>query len=75
MNNISHNGHRERIRAQYIANGIDNMPDHNVLELLLSISIPRKDVKPIAYECFLLGKRTAGKVLKRVKPLRRGLGC
>lgn len=50
MNNISHNGHRERIRAQYIANGIDNMPDHNVLELLLSISIPRKDVKPIAYD-------------------------
>lgn len=50
MSNISHDGHRKRIRASYIANGIENMPDHNVLELLLSISIPRKDVKPIAYE-------------------------
>lgn len=50
MSNISHDGHRQRIRASYIANGIENMPDHNVLELLLSISIPRKDVKPIAYD-------------------------
>lgn len=50
MSSISHDGHRKRIRESYIANGIENMPDHNVLELLLSISIPRKDVKPIAYE-------------------------
>lgn len=50
MGNISHDGHRARIRASYLASGIEHMPDHNVLELLLSLSIPRKDVKPIAYD-------------------------
>lgn len=46
---ISRDGHRARIRAAYLQGGGDAMPDHQLLELLLSISIPRKDVKPIAY--------------------------
>lgn len=50
MSKISHDGHRARIRAAYLNSGVDSMPDHNVLELLLSTSIPRKDVKPIAYD-------------------------
>ena len=46
---ISRDGHRARMRAAYLQGGGDAMPDHQLLELLLSISIPRKDVKPIAY--------------------------
>ncbi len=46
---ISRDGHRARMRAAYLQGGGDSMPDHQLLELLLSVSIPRKDVKPIAY--------------------------
>ena len=44
---ISRDGHRARMRAAYLQGGGDAMPDHQLLELLLSISIPRKDVKPM----------------------------
>ena len=46
---ISRDGHRARMRAAYLQGGGDAMPDHQLLELLLSISLPRKDVKTIAY--------------------------
>lgn len=46
---ISRDGHRARMRTAYLQGGSETMPDHQLLELLLSISIPRKDVKPIAY--------------------------
>ncbi len=45
-----HEEHRQRLRAQYIADGIENMSSHNVLELLLFYAIPRKDTNPIAHE-------------------------
>lgn len=47
---LSRYGHRERMRKQYIADGFEGMPDYNVLELFLSVIIPQKDVKPIAYD-------------------------
>lgn len=43
-------GHRERMRKQYLAGGTDNIPDHNLLELFLSIVIPRRDVKELSYD-------------------------
>lgn len=46
---ISREGHRQRLRDSYIENGISAMPAHNVLELLLTYSIPRRDVKLNAY--------------------------
>ncbi len=49
MADLSREGHRERLRALYLSGGMENAPDHNLLELLLSIIIPRKDVKPLAY--------------------------
>lgn len=45
-------GHRGRMRKSYFENGIDSLDDVNVIELLLSLIIPRVDVKPIAYELF-----------------------
>jgi len=43
-------GHRERIRQKYIQTEGNGMADYEILELLLTYAIPRKDVKPIAKE-------------------------
>ena len=50
MSELSREKHRERVRDSYLKNSFESMSDSNVLELLLFYSIPRKDVKPIAYE-------------------------
>ncbi len=42
-----HKGHRERLRKRFL-DAPDAMPDYEVLELLLGIAIPQKDVKPLA---------------------------
>jgi len=42
-----HTGHRDRLRARFL-NAPDSLPDYELLELLLFMAIPRKDVKPIA---------------------------
>ena len=43
-------GHRKRLRDRYVKNGIESFNDYEVLELLLTYAIPRKDVKNIAKE-------------------------
>lgn len=44
---LHHAGHRDRLRARFL-NAPDSLPDYELLELLLFMAIPRKDVKPIA---------------------------
>ena len=41
-------GHRERLRSRYIQAGENGLPDYDMLELLLTYAIQRRDVKPIA---------------------------
>ncbi len=41
-------GHRKRVRDKFLAGGGRDMADYEFLELLLMMSIPRRDVKPIA---------------------------
>lgn len=48
--NLSRYGHRSRMRKLYIDGGMENAPDHNLLELFLSVLIPQKDVKQTAYD-------------------------
>lgn len=43
-------GHRARIRQRFLLGDGRDMEDYELLELLLTIAIPRKDVKPIAKE-------------------------
>ena len=43
-------GHRQRIKNKYLENPASLVYDYEVLELLLTYSIPRKDVKPVAKE-------------------------
>lgn len=43
-------GHRERLRKRYINSGLSGFNNYEIVELLLTYSIARKDVKPIAKE-------------------------
>lgn len=43
-------GHRQRLRERFLKSEGNDMPDYELLELLLMMAIPRKDVKPIAKE-------------------------
>jgi len=44
-----HDGHRTRLREQFLDHGLDSFADHQALELLLCYAIPRRDVNPIAH--------------------------
>jgi len=48
-----HEGHRERMKKRFIENGLDDFEDHQVLELLLFFSIPRRDTNEIAHRLIL----------------------
>lgn len=38
-------GHRQRLRDRFVKNGLAGFADHEVIELLLTLAIPRSDVK------------------------------
>lgn len=62
MTGQSHNGHRSRLRQRFINNGFDGFLDYEVIELLLTFGIPRKDCKSIAKE--LIDKyKTVGSII------------
>ena len=48
-NKPSYLGHRERIREKFAAAGLDSFLDHEILELLLTYAVPRRDTKPLAW--------------------------
>lgn len=41
-------GHRQRLRNRFLSCGIKALAPHEILELLLTYSIPQRDVKPLA---------------------------
>jgi DNA repair protein RadC len=41
-------GHRARLRARLLAAGPDSIADHEMLEMVLFLALPRRDTKPIA---------------------------
>ena len=43
-----HLDHRKRLRERFLRDGGAAMPDYELLELLLCLAIPRRDVKPLA---------------------------
>ena len=45
-----HTDHRNRMKEKYINFGINGLADHEILELLLFYSIPRKNVNPLAHK-------------------------
>jgi len=43
-----YHGHRQRLRQRFAAGGADALPDYELLELLLFMAIPQRDIKPLA---------------------------
>jgi DNA repair protein RadC len=68
-----HKDHRKRLKKKFSESGVSAFHDYEVLELLLSYAIPRRDVKPLAKELLnnfgsLKGIMDAGKdCLEKVK--------
>ena len=54
-----HTGHRQRLRERFLRSGLDGLHDYEVVELLLTLAIPRGDVKQPAKD-----------LIKRFKNLR-----
>ena len=48
MKKSMNQGHRERLRSRYLLSGGEGLPDYDLLELLLTYAVQRRDVKPIA---------------------------
>ena len=46
----AHKGHRDRLRQRALATHLEGMPSHEILELLLTYSIPWRDVNELAHE-------------------------
>ncbi len=44
-----HKDHRARLKNRFLCEGLDNFEDHQILELLLFYSIPRKDTNELAH--------------------------
>lgn len=45
---LSAEGHRARLRARLLTAGPDSLADHELLEMVLFLALPRRDTKPIA---------------------------
>ena len=45
---MSAEGHRQRLRQRLLTAGADSVADHELLELVLFLALPRRDTKPIA---------------------------
>ncbi len=44
-----HEGHRKRVRERFLTEGLGSFPLHNIIELLLFYSVPRRDTNEIAH--------------------------
>lgn len=66
-------GHRDRLRQRLIDGGPDALLDHEIVELLLTLTMPRIDTKPLAKQLLkefggVAGLMTAdGEAIARVK--------
>lgn len=45
-----HTGHRQRVKTEFLARGLEGWTDHRALELLLFYAIPQGDVNTLAHE-------------------------
>jgi len=43
-----YHGHRKRLRERFLQSGLAGFSDHEIMEFFLTLSIPVKDVKPLA---------------------------
>ncbi len=55
-----YHGHRQRLRDRFLKSGFSGMAEHEVIELLLTLAIPVKDVKKPAKELLARFKNLRG---------------
>lgn len=55
-----YHGHRDRLRQRFVTSGPDALADYEMLELILFMAIPRRDVKPLAKQLLLRFGNMAG---------------
>jgi len=55
-----YHGHRDRLRTRFLQGGADALPDYELLELVLFMAIPRRDVKPLAKQLLAQFSNLAG---------------
>ncbi len=69
-------GHRQRLRERFERNGLEGFADYEVVELLLTLAIPRSDVKQPAKELIARFDNLRGILDASLSELRavRGLG-
>ncbi len=69
-------GHRARLRARLLKAGPDALADHEILEMLLFLAVPRRDTKPVAKELIRHFGSCAGAITAPAEALRgvEGLG-
>ncbi len=48
-----HEGHRQRLKTKVKKGGLNVLDEHEVLELLLTYTIPRKDTNPLAHRLIM----------------------
>jgi len=64
-------GHRQRLRERFLKDEGRSMPDYELLELLLTIAIPRRDVKPLAKSLIERFKSFAGTINASITELKK----
>jgi DNA repair protein RadC len=69
-----YSGHRRRLRERYRRTGGDPIEDYELLELLLTYAIPRKDVKPVAKALLVRFKSLAGVMDATIEELEKAEG-
>jgi DNA repair protein RadC len=73
---LSAENHRQRMRARLLTAGPDSLADHELLEMMLFLALPRRDTKPIARALLARFGSFAGSIAAPVPDLRavEGLG-
>ena len=56
----TYQGHRKRLRERFIKSGLKGFHDYEIIELLLTLGLPRKDCKPLAKEAIKKFKTLRG---------------
>ena len=73
---VSAEGHRQRLRTRLLTAGPESLADHELLEMVLFLALPRRDTKPIARALLSRFGSFAGAIAASANDLRgvEGLG-
>ncbi len=66
-----HYGHRDRMRARFQREGLENFQSHEILELLLFYALPRVDTNPIAHDLIAEFHSLSGVLEADIQDLKR----